>query len=77
MVSAHLGLYGHCGLASALADKLGWRLWGHMGRRLPQGVTQGTGWMSADDHTVSLASEATGREDGGSGLVLREQLWQT
>lgn len=48
-----------------------------MGRRLPQGVTQGTGWMSADDHTVSLASEATGREDGGSGLVLREQLWQT
>lgn len=35
-------------LASALADKLGWRLWGHMGRRLPQEVTQGPGWMSAD-----------------------------
>ena len=64
-------------LASALADKLGWRLWGLMGRRLPQEVTQGPGWMSADDHAVSLASEATGREDGGSGLVLREQLWQT
>lgn len=64
-------------LASALADKRGWRLWGHTGRRLPQGVTQGPGWMSADDHAVSLTSEATGREDGGSGLVLREQLWQT
>lgn len=60
-------------LASALADKRGWRLWGRMGRRLPQGVTQGPGWMSAD-HAVSMASEAMGREDGGSGLVLREQL---
>lgn len=59
-------------LASALADKQGWRLWGHTGRRLPQGVTQGPGWMSADDQAVSLTSEATGREDGGSGLVLRE-----